>query len=88
MLDLDNGEIGYEYGEIYQVIITSSPFDADDEYDELCVRSKVRQGEDRTSDYEPLWVPCSEKITPCLDYGLFFPFGSIVAFCDVCAPNH
>lgn len=88
MLDLDNVEIDYEYGEIYQVITTSSPFDADDEYDELCVKCKVRQGEYRTFEYEPLCSPCSEKMSPCPDCGLFFPSGSIGAFCDACATNH
>lgn len=88
MLDLDNVEIDYEYGEIYQVITTSSPFDADDEYDELCVKCKIRQGEYRTFDYEPLCSHCSDKMTPCPDCGLFFPSGSIGAFCDDCAPNH
>lgn len=88
MLDLDNVEIDYEYGEIYQVITTSSPFDAEDEYDELCGKCKVRQGEYRMFDHEPLCSPCSEKMTPCPDCGLFFPSGSIGAFCDACAPNH
>lgn len=88
ILDLDNVKIYYEYGEIYEVTTTSSPFDADDEFGEICVICKVRQGDYRTSVYEPLCSSCSEKMDPCPDCGLFFPSESIGAFCDACAPNH
>lgn len=87
ILDLDNVEIIYEYGEIFQVVNTSSPFDSD-EYNELCEICRVRQGEYRTFDHEPLCLSCSEEMTPCPDCGLFFPYGLIGAFCDSCAPNH
>lgn len=87
MLNLDNVETIYEYGEIFQVVNTSSPFDSD-EYNELCEICRVRQGEYRTFDHEPLCLSCSEEMTPCPDCGLFFPSGLIGAFCDYCASNH
>lgn len=90
MLDLDDIEVEYEYGGIYEVHITSAPFDVEDTYDELelCVKCKIRQGAYRTYDYEPLCLSCSDKMDGCPDCGLFFSSESIGAFCDTCDSNH
>ena len=85
ILDLENVEIEYEFGGINEVTNTSSPFD---EYSDLCVKCEIRKGDYQTYKHEPLCSKCSEQMCACPDCGLFFPSGTIGAFCDVCENEH
>ncbi|HFP6581195.1 TPA: PIN-like domain-containing protein [Enterococcus faecalis] len=84
ILELDKVEIEYEYNGINQVINTSSPYDIDEEYGELCIECQVEEGKHRTYNYEMICSNCSQKMDACPGCGLFFQKGSIGAFCQTC----